>query len=451
LVPLIYHERQEEGSMLCAQHALNNLLRTQSVIRPLHLSLQLTIDLQRNFSAPDLSAIARGLDELEQSYHEDRRRGSSTNMDDTGFFSLQVLQKALEVWSLSLVSWRSEEMSKYTSHPHTQLAFVLNLNEHWFTLRRFGAAPNSIDDLNPGQGHWFNLNSFLRKPEWVGKLYLSMVLQQSEQEGYSVFVIKRMDPTQKTAIPETEADRLAARLPDPSGGSPSLPVNSSHTVSPHAPGASRFGHPDDDVELQAAMEDRELQAALQASLMSEPSPVSATQPFFDAFQPHSNSGLESPLPLPVPPPLRGSSFASPTFIPVVGDPEVDPDLDPVAASVARNRLIMERTRREQEMAFRDTFEDVDMEDIVRRTREMQEEEDMLKRAIEESEKLAVEVEERQRQKNQDNQQHAGGSSSTSPARVSSSLLEGHRVYDDEDAELQAALRASLQDLPPGYQ
>ena len=30
LVPSIYHERQEEGSMLCAQHALNSLLRTQS-------------------------------------------------------------------------------------------------------------------------------------------------------------------------------------------------------------------------------------------------------------------------------------------------------------------------------------------------------------------------------------------------------------------------------------
>ena len=28
LLPLIYHERQQEGSMLCAQHALNNLFRT---------------------------------------------------------------------------------------------------------------------------------------------------------------------------------------------------------------------------------------------------------------------------------------------------------------------------------------------------------------------------------------------------------------------------------------
>ena len=374
-----------------------------------------------------------------------------------------------------------------------------------------------------------------------------------------------MDPTQKTGLPETDADRLAARLPDPSSGTSSLPVNSSHTLSSQVPHASRsrtpspnppsprpwreerslspmhqlletveadryrdtsyppylrgpprrpgsdthegglggferLDHSEDDVEFQAAMEDRELQAALQASLMSGPNPVSATQPFFDAFQPHSDSGLESPLPLPVPPPLlpnsrssanrtsatrrrsdrrssnrrsgsgsesnsgsgsriqsrRGSRLASPIFaqpntIPVSTELEIDPGLDPVAASIARNRLIMERMRREQEMALQDTFEDVDMEDVVRRRRETREEEEMLKRAIEESERLAKEVGERQRQKNQDHQSRAGGSNSASPPQVSSSLIQGHRVYDDEDEELQAALRASLQDVPQGYQ
>jgi len=105
---------------------------------------------------------------------------------------------------------------------------------------------------------------------------------------------------------------------------------------------------------------------------------------------------------------------------------------------------------EQEMAFRDTFEDVDMEDVTRRRREAQEEEEMLKRAIEESEKLAKEAGERQRQNDQDHQPQAEGSSSASPAQVPSSLTDGHRVYDDEDEELQAALRASLQDVPQGY-
>lgn len=32
LIPLIYHEKQEPGSMLCAQHALNSLLREWCVL-----------------------------------------------------------------------------------------------------------------------------------------------------------------------------------------------------------------------------------------------------------------------------------------------------------------------------------------------------------------------------------------------------------------------------------
>lgn len=66
-----------------------------------------------------------------------------------------------------------------------QLAFILNLEQHWFTLRRFGNAEATVDN-DPGHGHWFNLNSFLKSPEWVGKLYLSMVLEQAEQEGNSL-------------------------------------------------------------------------------------------------------------------------------------------------------------------------------------------------------------------------------------------------------------------------
>jgi ataxin-3 len=73
--------------------------------------------------------------------------------------------------------------------PSTQLAFILNLNEHWFTLRQFGAAPTEVDDPDLGRGRWFNLDSFLRKPGWVGSLYLSMVLKQSEQDGMASLVV----------------------------------------------------------------------------------------------------------------------------------------------------------------------------------------------------------------------------------------------------------------------
>jgi hypothetical protein len=62
-----------------------------------------------------------------------------------------------------------------TASNSTQLAFMLNLQQHWFTLRRFGS-------LN-GQGVWFNLNSFLPSPEWVGGTYLGKVLERAEQDG----------------------------------------------------------------------------------------------------------------------------------------------------------------------------------------------------------------------------------------------------------------------------
>jgi Ataxin-3 len=39
---------------------------------------------------------------------------------------------------------------------------------------------------DPGDGHWFNLNSFEPQPKWIGKLYLDLVLQQAEAEGWLI-------------------------------------------------------------------------------------------------------------------------------------------------------------------------------------------------------------------------------------------------------------------------
>lgn len=71
LVPHIYHETQGPGSMLCAQHALNNLLQ------------------QHLFTPQDLADIARRLDQLEaDQLDEDEQGGESNNYDDSGFFSI---------------------------------------------------------------------------------------------------------------------------------------------------------------------------------------------------------------------------------------------------------------------------------------------------------------------------------------------------------------------------
>jgi hypothetical protein len=84
-----------------------------------------------------------------------------------------------------MAHWRSSEMAQYQSTPYTQFAFILNLEQHWFTLRRFGLA-EVVEQATPEEAenvHWFNLNSFLHDPEWIGRIYLNMMLTQAEEEG----------------------------------------------------------------------------------------------------------------------------------------------------------------------------------------------------------------------------------------------------------------------------
>lgn len=60
LIPHIYHEKQQEGSMLCAQHALNSLLRASTFYyaTPYHFAVALT--LSPALVAFDLHIVSRG-------------------------------------------------------------------------------------------------------------------------------------------------------------------------------------------------------------------------------------------------------------------------------------------------------------------------------------------------------------------------------------------------------
>jgi ataxin-3 len=75
----------------------------------------------------------------------------------------------------------------------------MNLGQHWFTLRKFA----SNNDL------WFNVNSFLPKPERVSKLYLGLQIHEAQREGYSVFAVlpagDHYDPTEPF-LPNCKAD-----------------------------------------------------------------------------------------------------------------------------------------------------------------------------------------------------------------------------------------------------
>uniref|UniRef100_A0A2K5MRI6 ubiquitinyl hydrolase 1 n=1 Tax=Cercocebus atys TaxID=9531 RepID=A0A2K5MRI6_CERAT len=175
----VYFHEKQEGS-LCAQHCLNNLLQGEY------------------FSPVELSSIAHQLDEEERMRmaeggvtSEDYRtflQQPSGNMDDSGFFSIQVISNALKVWGLELILFNSPEYQRLRIDPINERSFICNYKEHWFTVRKLGK-------------QWFNLNSLLTGPELISDTYLALFLAQLQQEGYSIFVVKG-------DLPDCEADQL---------------------------------------------------------------------------------------------------------------------------------------------------------------------------------------------------------------------------------------------------
>ncbi|CAE6444761.1 hypothetical protein ACGC1H_006873 [Rhizoctonia solani] len=424
LSPYMYHERQEPGSMMCGQHALNSLLQGNY------------------FTPPDLAQIAHEIDQLEQGV-QDSHGGRSTNMDDTGYFSVQVLENALKnAFGLTLVRWRSEEMRPYQAVPDTQLAFILNLEQHWFTLRRFG---------HPGRkGHWFNLNSFLESPEWVGNTYLAMVLQQAEKEGYSVFVVRPVDPSNpENMLPETEADLIAETLDPGDFGGQVQRISTARTQA--GPSNAIVGTESRSGPSGFENEDVQLQRALQASITAGHGGGSVYE-FPDEPVTYTTR--------PSAPPVRASSLglgyggdsgppSRRTPVPAADDPPTPQfDDDPVAASAARAKLRLEQMQREQAAAMQGLgglgggYETVEIDPAAAaRRREAQ---DRVRRAREDEQeqiRQAMEASLRTPGQGEDEDMSPYGTPPTIPGAFRGG---GNRNYDDEDAELQAALKASLE-------
>ena len=270
--------------------------------------------------------------------------------------------------------------------------------------------------------------------------------------GYSVFAVVQRDPSGDLALVRTEADEIATAVIASSA--------SQGRSGPGGAGSGSSGH----VGVEGFEdEDMELQAALQASLMggimygsashddidvdrrAYPAPVTAASadPIFGP-----GSGRETPVQR-----RRGYGVLAQDMD--EGEEEEDErrtDLgrgagaslsaavDPIAASRARSQAYMEVMRRQQEAALRESYE----EEAVgrRRNTRVQEEEDELLRAIEESRRM-----------HEARGELASGDvqDEVPPREAPSTAGFGHdRVYDDEDAELQAALRASLEMAPEGF-
>ena len=251
-----------------------------------------------------------------------------------------------------------------------------------------------------------------------------------------MFVVTPTNPG--TDLPRTRADELAASIPESTSAQPS-------SSSPSR--SSTLQKAFDVVTMED--EDMDLQAALQASLIHPASSTSQPFPRPGAYPaPHIPTtrdilGIHSDRELAAS--SRSRVHLSGSTIPPNQDPYGHADIDPVTASMERNRIIMERMRREQEMALREQYEEEvsglrvpPQPGHYGASEEEGEEEEHVRRAIEAS--LAGSHSEPVVDDDDDDDDYQ-----PTPPPVPT-----HRVYDDDDEALQAALKASLETMPPGF-
>jgi len=167
----IYWEKQE--SALCGTHCLNNLLQGPY------------------FSAVDMAGVAAALDERERALMREsgvdsaaflaHMAADSSNVDDSGNYSIEVLSTCLQNLGFECVNIQNEHCASIRADMAAQQGFICNLHSHWFGLRRIN-------------GLWFNLNSLQAENDGWGPTYLSdfaflALIDSLRSKRYSIFVV----------------------------------------------------------------------------------------------------------------------------------------------------------------------------------------------------------------------------------------------------------------------
>lgn len=150
----VYWERQL-SDLLCGLHCLNNLLQFPA------------------FDEASLAAIGIELDKKESALLGTK---VLNNVNDSGYFSLQVLVSALSQFANFEVD--SIKSQRHKGKPLTdQEAFVCHNDNHWFCIRKI-------------HGKWFNLNSTNKTgPQLISDFYFTLFIDSIADNGYQIFVV----------------------------------------------------------------------------------------------------------------------------------------------------------------------------------------------------------------------------------------------------------------------
>lgn len=275
----VYFEKQG-GDRLCGVHCLNSLLQG-----PIFTQVDLNkfaAELDKEESAL-LTAEEKAAQPRSMTISSLLNRPQSHNVDDTGNFSLGVLEKALKSrYSLVVENAARRDIIQSINRDGFEAhdGFVIHLRDHWFSAR---AIPNPS---YPGVREWYFLDSLKNGPQPVTENDLWGTVQGLIQSGSNVFSISggRLPlPIQSSSKPpvlrahqfyltrKEIKDRLA--LPESVGGD-SSPSTSFQVVDPKKPKIetdwSKLGQGQSLSTTRPVQDDDQLAAALAQSLKDAP-------------------------------------------------------------------------------------------------------------------------------------------------------------------------------------
>lgn len=127
-----------------------------------------------------LEELGRSLDEIEKSVAGEDSAGEfqSSNFGPGGNFGIQVLELALQRFSLDLSSATSPEGRRRMADPAQEgRAFICNRRNHWYTIRQ-------VSQL------WWDLESRLPTPRLMQANHVAARLKKLVSEGYSIFFVQ---------------------------------------------------------------------------------------------------------------------------------------------------------------------------------------------------------------------------------------------------------------------
>ncbi|KAL0555631.1 hypothetical protein IC582_009585 [Cucumis melo] len=249
---MLYHEVQE--SKLCAVHCVNTVLQGPF------------------FSEFDLAALASDLDRKERqmmlsgSTTGDFLSEESHNVSLDGDFSIQVLQKALEVWDLQVIPLNSPVAEPAQIDPQLENAFICHLQDHWFCIRKVN-------------GEWYNFDSLYAAPQHLSKFYLSAYLDSLKGFGWSIFIVRGNFP-KDFPISSSEASNGYGQWLSPEDAE-RITKSCNSTQAPPPPQRANWTEQQDtflssgETEMLIDMEDEDLKAAIAASLMDSSAVMAA--------------------------------------------------------------------------------------------------------------------------------------------------------------------------------